>query len=488
MQTIIKEIKELRVSLNNDIDLLFNEVKNKLKKYTDNNKDVSIESLATNNILANEVLDMLSEIKKRKVIDTNDTFEIIDLLIQLPIFPEIRSKIINFKSDLQSQSKEKIVIAEQNNHEYKLKNSKVKNDYKKLFFLILSLLFITLLIALIVIYLNKSNNKNVYYLDLDEDGYGSNTRQNISHNTSYKYVENSDDPDDKNPCIPDSSKCSKPKMTSPQETKPPQPDASPQVIIKQPNSTNVIVDSSVRTEENIYYMDQDDDGLGDKNLSIKAKSLPQGYVTNYKDSCPGRKGDSQNSDGCPEIKIEGNQSLYIGDDVTLNIKFNDIKKSDQIKWNSSKDVNFDLKSGSTVRINADVVGKYRVEAVVNNLQDNFNSKAEVGLQVKIQDQHLAKELMNLAEYGNFLLLDIGDLRSKKEKSLQKIETYIQNEDIIVNKQSKNGGKISTTYKAYIDELMSAKRSSDTYINAIKISQIQYHQTNGKIISFNYENN
>lgn len=368
-----------------------------------------------------------------------------------------------------------------------LPNVKSKIDNSNNSKIIFVIVFLLLCLILAFIYLIRLDKK-VYYSDQDSDGYGNKFAQKVARFKPWGFVIDSTDINDTDPCIPDSSKCSNPKITLPQETKPPQPNGSPQVIFKQPNSTNVIVDSSVRTEENIYYMDQDDDGLGDKNLSIKAKSLPHGYVTNYKDSCPGRRGDSQNSDGCPEIKIEGNQSLYIGEDVSLNIKFNDIKKSDQITWNSSKDVNFDMKSGPTVRINSNIVGKYRVEAVINNLQDNFNSKVEVGVQVKIQDQHLAKELMNLAEYGNFLLLNIGDLRSKKEKSLQRIETYIQNEDIIVNKKSKNGGKISTTYKAYIDELMSAKRSSDTYINAIKISQIQYHQTNGKIISFNYENN
>ena len=51
-------------------------------------------------------------------------------------------------------------------------------------------------------------------------------------------------------------------------------------------------------EEKIWYLDIDNDGLGDSSVYIRAKKQPQGYVSNKLDKCPDKFGKKENQ-GCP---------------------------------------------------------------------------------------------------------------------------------------------------------------------------------------------
>lgn len=374
------------------------------------------------------------------------------------------------------------------------KNSRNSNQ-KSLIFALLSLL-----ILLISLFYFLKIEKKSYFADLDKDGYGNKSVFIVAKFKPSDYVSDSSDTDDSNPCIPDSAKCSKslggtnpPGSTSTgmgintgSGTNPPG-GTSAGMGVKSGMVTGA-AGGSISPNERIFYLDQDGDGLGDKNLSMKSLQQPDKYVTNFIDECPNRKGDHGSSNGCPSLSIKGETISYLAEYSDLNVEYNDSKDSDQIKWKGSDELKFQYDVGKEIKYQSGVVGKYKVEASVENTQDNFRLKASLEVQVKIKDDHLAKELMNLAEYGNFLLMDINDLKSKRDKSILNIEKHIENEEIKLTKRSKSSGNFKITYKDYIAELMSAKRSNDTHIRKITISNIQYHESTGKIISFTYENN
>ncbi len=202
------------------------------------------------------------------------------------------------------------------------------------------------------------------------------------------------------------------------------------------------------------------------------------------DACPTRKGPSGNS-GCPEIFFKGNRSFNIGERIKLRIEYDDTRPTDQIDWSClSGDLDFSSKVGKEVEISSNIVGKYRINYKIYNSNDGFVKEASDVFHVKVSNEGLAKELMNLAEYGNNKILKIKGIEDKKNTSESLLKKWI-NGNISI---SKSGGASNPKYDNFIDELLSVKRSYDTHITSITISDIKYDDNSGKIVFFKYKLN
>ena len=102
-------------------------------------------------------------------------------------------------------------------------------------------------------------NNLTYYIDNDEDGYGSPDTEIEACTQPDGYVTNASDCDDNNPLI------------NP---------AQPELCDGIDNNCNNQADEG--TDTNIYYLDSDGDGYGSAN-SIEACAQPEGYVVNNSD-------------------------------------------------------------------------------------------------------------------------------------------------------------------------------------------------------------
>lgn len=243
------------------------------------------------------------------------------------------------------------------------------------------------------------------------------------------------------------------------------PPKSPEKSQKNNGKAKVSSESSATIKDT--DIDTDGDGINDK-----------------KDACPTRKGPSGNS-GCPEISLIGNRSFNIGKRVKLRIEYDDTRPNDQIDWSClSDDLDFSSKVGKEVEISSNIVGKYRINYKTYNSNDGFVMEDSDVFHVKVSNESLAKELMNLAEYGNNKLLNIPSIKVKKETSEILLKKWIVGNISI----SKSGGASNSKYDNFINELLSVKRSTQTHIRSITISDIKYDENSGKIVFFKYKLN
>ena len=99
--------------------------------------------------------------------------------------------------------------------------------------------------------------KFTFYNDLDNDGFGNTNDSILSCFLPDGYVENSLDCDDENPNM--------------------HPEIQ-EICDSLDNDCNGLIDDGLQM--NLYYLDSDNDGYGDENMSVNNCSQPEGYVDN----------------------------------------------------------------------------------------------------------------------------------------------------------------------------------------------------------------
>jgi hypothetical protein len=498
MNGVITDIRKIKSAYSHDVKLMLQKVKEKLQDYTEGSNDVNTENLGINNSLGNEVLDVLRISRNSQNINSDDLFEILELLGKLPMFPDVRNKINDFKISLQSKKveHEKLDLKTHQGQQSELTKTKVKRDYKKLLVLLLALLFILFTIGIIVYYINRPIEKFIFYKDADSDGYGITIDSVFAENAPSGYVSNHDDTDDTKPCIPDSTTqaCIKikdpinpPSQTNSTENGTTVPDAGTTTgpgNFNCPTLSKNIGDACSDGDPNTV-----DDKVNSSCICVGKSGPPPPKdgdgdgLDDQKDACPTRKGSTSNF-GCPKVNLNGTRSLNVGERTKLRIEYDDTRPNDQINWSSQNDLVFSSKIGKEVEISSNIVGKYRINYKIYNSKDEFVMENSDIFHVKVSNKTLEKELMNLAEYGNNKILKIKDIEDKKAESELLLKKWIDGNIPV----SKSGGASKPKYNDFINELLSVKRSSETHIRSITISDISYEENSGKINFFKYKLN
>lgn len=234
---------------------------------------------------------------------------------------------------------------------------------------------------------------------------------------------------------------------------------------------------------NLYFLDIDNDGLGDPNFSkLSAVKLSQ-YVMNSDDNCPSRKGEVKDG-GCPEIAITlETEEVFIEESFSLAIE-GDLKANDSYHWYSNDNAVIDNSSMRKAKCTYYSVGKYNIELEVKNDVDGYYSgKSSKDIYVRVKEDRFSELFSPLIKYGNLVLLGNVENVSEDMKNAQyKIEQFTGKKDITLLK----GGGIKNSLNKLIRELKSAKRSSSSRIKSLKATNIEYDSSSGKISKFNYE--
>ncbi|GLR15887.1 hypothetical protein [Portibacter lacus] len=239
----------------------------------------------------------------------------------------------------------------------------------------------------------------------------------------------------------------------------------------------------------VWYSDIDNDGKGDpaSKETTSNKNSPQGgtWVNNADDQCPTRK--STSPTGCPTLDIFINKSPMINTTYTVTGDLEGTVIGDRFSWSSS-DLQLSSPSSMSTEIFSKYVGKYRLTVVAKNSKDGFETSASKLISFKTSNEYLSDVFQSLAEYGNTGKTGrTEEILKKKEASLDFLENSILNNSINLNKKV-NGEKFNVSYKKLEDQLLSVKRTRQTVVSSINITNISYDSATGKIKTFEYEIN
>ncbi|MBK8372970.1 MAG: hypothetical protein IPL20_16810 [Saprospiraceae bacterium] len=204
------------------------------------------------------------------------------------------------------------------------------------------------------------------------------------------------------------------------------------------------------------------------------------------DNCPKRKG-SKSNNGCPEINLKGNNTFTIGQVNKIKVEYEDPRPNDQIKWTGNELLIFTSRIGKEVEISSEIVGKYRINLEITNSQDGLQINGSNVFHVQISNSRLESELMNLAEYGNNARLGVKQFDNRRKKSEEFLEKCF-NGNISLKKLTSSGISSTKNFSIFKDELLSVKRTIDTQIQNITVTDITYEENSGKIQSFKYRLN
>jgi hypothetical protein len=364
-------------------------------------------------------------------------------------------------------------------------NKSSKNGTAKKRWLLILALFIIFFNLIFFIWL-FTGEKNSYYNDQDEDGFGNLAEIKKSKIKPWGYVSNHDDTDDNDPCIPDSTSgpCFR------QNPPPPPPSQDTASVRELPSTTKScptlkknIGDPCSDNDENTQNDKVESDCVcrGNKGeiLPVKDGDGDGDKVSESKDKCPNREGTLPN--GCPKVEIKTNGIIYKDQDVGVELdKFVSLN-GDIVKWSVS------ASSGSFVNPNSvkttlrmSKPGLHTIQIDVNGSTDGFKDSDSKKICVQYSKEELIK-IINKAKIkgkydpGTFIP---SNVKADAEEALQ---TFL---DI-----SAPGIQIrenSTPFGEGIEDFILAKiMEPGSYLNNISVVPT-YNTTTCKVekISFN----
>ena len=379
------------------------------------------------------------------------------------------------------------------------------------------------LIACILLYFIFSNiflNK-IWYKDFDKDGFGDPTIFVEKNIQPIGYVNNGDDMNDHDECVPKPTKncisnndqiddtessepeikndIGKPKQTNfaeqerlndkvsiPKKSKP-SDDLDNAVInsndkLPKIQSNHEIENKEKITEKVLYYSDLDQDAIGDIKISkefYKGKN-PSVWTQNVGDRCPRRKAIYE-PDGCPKPVINDiSKELYYGDVFSITPTIETIA-GDKFDWTSDSKTKIISKNSKTGSFQINDYGLTTINFNISN-SDGYNESASVKVLGRISNQDLENKVRdNILEVGQY---DPGSsvpvkINSKADKTRAFILRLCDSETKVSEKGKHYGNNIGS----FIDAKLLTKGS---YVTDVKVNTIEYNEKKGLISSIDIE--
>ena len=229
-------------------------------------------------------------------------------------------------------------------------------------------------------------------------------------------------------------------------------------------------------------VDDDCDGLTDEDCGDK--DTDGDGVTNTDDLCPERFSSSADT-GCPEHQLdEPTVVLYYGERTEIILRDElGLKPTDVFNWSIPKaNIIGSTNSAKCVAVFPEV-GAYSVDLTISNNSDNFYEEIVPGkVFARIKESELSKHFKNIAEIGNYGLIDNPESISQEARASEIfIKSILSNPNISVV----SGNGRTSGFSFLINKLKTAKRSFDTRIKFVNISKISYDETTGKIDKLHY---
>jgi len=236
------------------------------------------------------------------------------------------------------------------------------------------------------------------------------------------------------------------------------------------------------------FADTDGDGKGDINNSkeFDIDSNPKGWESNGKDKCPKRFGSDSN--GCPQISINGGNTILIDEAIVYTVDVDGHWINDKITWSSSS-LEISSSTSKETDIKGSTIGLHRITVNVKNLNDEIDITESKSVNIQISNDKLSGIFKPLYEYGNYVMLGKipSGINELKRANLNFLKESLLSLNIKVFKIV-NGSSFESKYSSFENELLSAKRSAETQIASLKIIDIDYDKSTGKISSFKYTQN
>jgi len=326
--------------------------------------------------------------------------------------------------------------------------------------------------ALLIIFANIgffiwlfTGEKTKYFNDADEDGFGDPKDVKMAKIRPWGYVNLGSDPDDNNPCVPDSLGVACKEFNA-SKTKEPAPDQLPPL------------DDSSDTTTIVSPIKKDEIVAPPKVVSIvENKDSDRDSVDDISDSCPTRKGPSSNK-GCPEYQISLPSEVFINENFEAKIVGGALLPNDKVNWQTDTNIK-QANPAQELGANGNIVGIYKIGAELSNSDGFEMSLPNKTIFLKIRPNVLADLFKPFYIYGSALsskATNITVLKSKADDAKNQLKQHIK--DGILSGATvydDNGGIVND-----LETFINADIIGGAVKGGLKVSNVKYSTKTGKI--------
>lgn len=337
------------------------------------------------------------------------------------------------------------------------------------------LLFI---LALLIIFANIgffiwlfTGEKTEYFNDVDEDGFGDPKDFKMAKIRPWGYVDLGSDPDDNNPCVPDSLGVACKEFNA-SKTKEPAPGQLPP--LDDTSDTTTIVSPVKKVEDG----DPEKVEPNDEN-----KDFDKDTVADDSDSCPKRKGPASNN-GCPEYKISLPSEAFVGENFDVKIVDGILEPGDKVNWITDSNIK-KITSARELEAIGQIVGMYKINAELSNSDGFAMSVPSSTIFIKIKPNVLADLFRPFYIYGSALsakATNLSVLQSKADVAKVDLKKHIKDGILSGANVYDNTGGIVNDLETFIN----ADIIGGAVKGGLKVSNVKYSTKTGKIIEIHLQ--